>query len=111
MHPEDHSGHHHQARSEAMSPSSAADAMPTARLNRLAFAATAHCLAGCAIGEVLGMVIGTSLHWSNAATVAISVVLAFVFGYALTMRPLLASGLATGVVLRWRSPPTRPRSL
>jgi hypothetical protein len=40
------------------------------------------------------MVIGTALHWSNAATVAISVVLAFFFGYALTMRPLLGSGLA-----------------
>jgi hypothetical protein len=40
------------------------------------------------------MVIGTGLRWSNMATVAISVVLAFVFGYALTMRPLLRSGLA-----------------
>jgi hypothetical protein len=52
-----------------------------------------HCLTGCAIGEVLGKVIGTALRWSNPATVAISVVLAFFFGYALTMRPLLASGL------------------
>ena len=69
-------------------------------LNRLAFAATVHCLTGCAIGEVLGMVIGTALGWHNAGTVALSVVLAFVFGYALTMRPLLASGLATGAVLR-----------
>jgi hypothetical protein len=40
------------------------------------------------------MVIGTALRWSNSATVAISVVLAFFFGYALTMRPLLGSGLA-----------------
>jgi hypothetical protein len=40
------------------------------------------------------MVIGTGLRWSNPATVAISVVLAFCFGYALTMRPLLRSGLA-----------------
>jgi hypothetical protein len=63
-------------------------------LARTAFSATAHCLTGCAIGEVLGMVIGTALLWSNPATVAISVVLAFFFGYALTMRPLLRSGLA-----------------
>lgn len=69
-------------------------------LRRLAFAATVHCLTGCAIGEVLGMVIGTALQWSNSATVVLSVVLAFFFGYALTMRPLLASGLATGAVLR-----------
>ncbi|HEX6434815.1 MAG TPA: DUF4396 domain-containing protein, partial [Gemmatimonadales bacterium] len=73
---------------------------PTASLSRLALAATVHCLTGCAIGEVLGMVIGTALDWTNAATVVLSVVLAFFFGYALTMRPLLASGLATGVVLK-----------
>jgi hypothetical protein len=71
-----------------------------ASLNRLALTATVHCLTGCAIGEVLGMVIGTALSWRNASTVVLSVVLAFFFGYALTMRPLLASGLATGTVLR-----------
>jgi hypothetical protein len=53
-------------------------------LNRLAFSATAHCLTGCAIGEVLGMVIGTALRWSDGATIAISIVLAFFFGYLLT---------------------------
>jgi Domain of unknown function (DUF4396) len=65
----------------------------TPALGRTALSATVHCLTGCAIGEVLGMVIGTGLRWSNAATVAISVVLAFFFGYALTMRPLLGTGL------------------
>lgn len=69
-------------------------------LSRLAFAATVHCLTGCAIGEVLGMVVGTVLSWSNSSTVLLSVLLAFVFGYGLTMRPLFASGLATGAVLR-----------
>jgi hypothetical protein len=39
------------------------------------------------------MVIGTALRWSNAATVVLSVVLAFFFGYALTLRPLVSSGL------------------
>ncbi len=63
-------------------------------LNRLAFSATLHCLTGCAIGEVLGMVIGTALGWGNAATIVLAVVLAFIFGYALTMIPLLRSGLA-----------------
>lgn len=62
-------------------------------LNRVAVQATVHCLSGCAIGEVLGMVLGTSLGWGNAATVAVSVALAFVSGFALTMRPLLAAGL------------------
>src|SRR3954463_8210739 len=73
---------------------------PGRALNRLALAATVHCLTGCAIGEVLGMVIGTALGWGNSGTVILSVVLAFFFGYALTVRPLLASGLATGTVLR-----------
>jgi hypothetical protein len=74
-----------------------------ASLTRLAVSATLHCLTGCAIGEVLGMVIGTALSWSNLATVVISVVLAFVFGYSLTIRPVLKSGLplraAIGVAL------------
>ena len=63
-------------------------------LNRVAFSATLHCLTGCAIGEVLGMVIGTALGLGNWPTVAISVVLAFAFGYSLTMLPLLRAGLA-----------------
>jgi len=63
-------------------------------LNALAARATLHCLSGCAIGEVLGMVIGTALGWSNAATIVLAVALAFTFGYALTMVPLLRSGMA-----------------
>jgi hypothetical protein len=59
----------------------------------LAAAATLHCLTGCAIGEVLGMVIGTAAGLHNAATVALSIVLAFVFGYGLTMRGVLRTGL------------------
>jgi hypothetical protein len=62
-------------------------------LNRTAWSATVHCLTGCAIGEVAGMIIGTALGWGNAATIALSVVLAFISGYAMTMRPLLSSGL------------------
>ncbi len=62
-------------------------------LNRLAFSATVHCLTGCAIGEVLGMVIGTALGWHNLATVALSIALAFVFGYSLTIRPVLRAGV------------------
>ncbi|MCW2643051.1 MAG: rane protein, partial [Dactylosporangium sp.] len=55
--------------------------------------ATLHCLTGCAIGEVAGMVIGTALGLHNIATVVLSVVLAFVFGYALTMRGVLRAGV------------------
>src|SRR6476661_3435256 len=55
--------------------------------------ATLHCLTGCAIGEVLGMVIGTVADLSNSTTVVLSIVLAFLFGYALTMRGVLAAGV------------------
>jgi hypothetical protein len=49
-----------------------------------AISATLHCLTGCAIGEVLGMVLGTWWGWSEWATVALAVALAFFFGYLLT---------------------------
>jgi hypothetical protein len=72
-------------------------------LTRMAISATLHCLTGCAIGEVLGMVIGTALDWHNAATVVLSIVLAFAFGYSFTLTPVLRSGLglraAIGVAL------------
>lgn len=62
-------------------------------LNRMAADATTHCLTGCAIGEVLGLAIATQLGWSNEASIVIAIVLAYVFGYALTLRPLLATGM------------------
>ena len=62
-------------------------------LNRLALSATVHCLTGCAIGEVLGMIIATALGWGNAASIAISVALAFVFGYSLTLGPVLRANV------------------
>jgi hypothetical protein len=63
-------------------------------LNRMAADATTHCLTGCAIGEVLGLVIATQLGWGNAESIVVATVLAFAFGYSLTLRPLLSSGLA-----------------
>jgi len=68
-------------------------------LNRLAASATTHCLTGCAIGEVLGLAIATALGWGNAASIALAVVLAFVFGYSFTAVPLWRSGLAPRAAL------------
>ncbi|WP_249024660.1 DUF4396 domain-containing protein [Couchioplanes caeruleus] len=62
--------------------------------------ATLHCLTGCAIGEVLGMVIDTALGLHAAATVALAVTLAFVFGYALTVRGVLRAGADRRTALR-----------
>jgi len=40
------------------------------------------------------MVVGTALGWTAGATVALAIALAFVFGYSLTVWPLIASGMA-----------------
>jgi Domain of unknown function (DUF4396) len=45
------------------------------------------------------LVIGTILGGGTLATIALAVVLAFFFGYLLTMLPLLRSGLALATVL------------
>ena len=68
-------GHHHES------------------LTRSAVNATLHCLTGCVIGEILVMVIATALDLSNLASVILSIVLAFLFGYSLTIRPVLRSGV------------------
>ncbi|HKI23645.1 MAG TPA: DUF4396 domain-containing protein [Gaiellaceae bacterium] len=68
-------------------------------LNRVALSATAHCLTGCAIGEVLGVIIGTALGWGNFETIVLAIALAFVFGYSLTMLPLLRAGLALAAAI------------
>src|SRR5215207_4024143 len=65
----------------------------------VALSATLHCLTGCAIGEVAGMVIGTAAGFSSWGTVALSVALAFVFGYSLTSLPLLRAGFAVAAVV------------
>jgi hypothetical protein len=62
----------------------------------MAAQATLHCLTGCAIGEVLGMVIGTATGLHNTGTIILSILLAFIFGYALTMRGVVRSGLTLG---------------
>ena len=75
--------------------------MPTEglALTAVAISATLHCLTGCAIGEVAGMAIGTAFGFSNLATVALAIALAFLFGYGLTSLPLLKAGLALSVVI------------
>ena len=68
-------------------------------LDRLALSATVHCLTGCGIGEVLGLVLATWWGWSDAASIGLAVVLAFAFGYSLTLVPLLRAGMAVGAAV------------
>jgi len=79
MHAEHHD--HHECHEESQS------------LTRTAVTATAHCLIGCGIGEVLGLVIATALGWGTVPSIALAVTLAFAFGYAFTLYPLLKSGM------------------
>lgn len=88
----DHAAHDHAAHSPR-SPGGGASW-------RTAAQATLHCLTGCAIGEVLGMLIGTALGWGTARTMTLAIVLAFVFGYSLTMRGVLRAGLDLRTALR-----------
>ncbi len=68
-------------------------AAAAATLWRQAVSATLHCLTGCAIGEVLGMVLATWWGWSALPSVALAVVLAFFFGYLLTVMSVRRAGL------------------
>jgi hypothetical protein len=83
-----HTGHQHEP-------------LPTSgrALDMVSLNATLHCLTGCAIGEVLGVVIGTALGWSDLATIALAIGLAFLFGYSLTSLPLLRAGIAFAAVV------------
>jgi hypothetical protein len=87
-HAHDHAGHDHGD-------------LPTSgrALTNVAVSATLHCLTGCAIGEIAGLAIGTALGFSNWATVALAVALAFVFGYSLTSLPLVRAGLTVAAVI------------
>lgn len=79
-------------------PSADADA-PNPELNRLAVAATTHCLTGCAIGEVSGMAIATAFGWGNVAQIALAVALAYLFGFSLTALPLIRARLAPRTIV------------
>lgn len=68
-------------------------------LRTTAISATLHCLTGCAIGEIIGMVVGTAFGLSMTATIILSISLAFLFGYSLSLLPLVRSGIALTAAL------------
>jgi hypothetical protein len=78
-HPHEHFSHHnhHHTNTEATN------------TFQLALSATLHCLLGCGLGEVAGMAIGSALGWDNLSQMALAIVLGFIGGFALGMRPLL----------------------
>ncbi|MEU4278126.1 DUF4396 domain-containing protein [Streptomyces tanashiensis] len=94
---EGHAGHHgshadHSAHTDHSAHAGHQHAPGTVSWS-MAAKATLHCLTGCAIGEILGMIIGTALGWGNMPTMILAIVLAFFFGYALTLRGILSAGV------------------
>jgi hypothetical protein len=65
-------------------------------LNQMAAGATLHCLTGCAIGEITGLIIGTVAGFDNFQTILLATALAFLFGYSLSVLPLIKGGMALG---------------
>jgi uncharacterized protein DUF4396 len=63
-------------------------------LTKTALSATLHCLTGCAIGEIAGLMLGIAFDWSAVVTLITAVSLAFLFGYILSLLPLLKAGLS-----------------
>lgn len=68
--------------------------------NAMAISATLHCLTGCAIGEILGLVVGTAIGLSSVQTITLAISLAFLFGYTLSMLPLIKGGLSLKNAMR-----------
>ncbi|GGS86145.1 DUF4396 domain-containing protein [Streptomyces cinerochromogenes] len=89
----EHEHHGHDEHGHGHHPASAATWPMAAQ-------ATLHCLTGCAIGEVLGMVIGTALGWGNLPTTLVAILLAFFFGYSLTLRGVLRAGVGFRTAFR-----------
>jgi hypothetical protein len=73
--------------------------MSASELSSSAVSATLHCMTGCAIGEFVGMAIATALGWGNGAQIGLAIGLAYLFGFSLTARPLVAAGLRTRKVV------------
>lgn len=67
--------------------------MGNSTTNSMAVSATIHCLTGCSIGEISGLIIGEIFGLGTVTTIGIAIFLAFVFGYTLSLIPLLRGGL------------------
>ena len=65
----------------------------------VALSATLHCLTGCAIGEIAGLILGTLYGWPTLTTIAVAIGLAFLFGYTLSIIPLIKSGMQLGAAM------------
>ncbi|MDQ0684450.1 hypothetical protein QFZ56_003413 [Streptomyces achromogenes] len=100
-HRHDHSGGHEQAGGHVQAGRPGHHSRPRGHASwAMAVTATLHCLTGCAVGEILGMVIGTALGWGNVPTMVVAILLAFLFGYSLTLLSVRRAGLDLRAAVR-----------
>lgn len=67
--------------------------IPADDLSRKGFRSVAHCYSGCGIGEILGVILTVGVFaLGNAWSAAITFVLAYVFGFALNLGPMMQTG-------------------
>lgn len=78
---------------------------------RRAWRSNAHCYSGCGAGEIVGITIMVGLLAAgNLPTAAVTFALAYVFGFALTVGPLVQSGVDPGGASGTPSGPRRRAS-
>lgn len=69
--------------------------IPTDNLSRKGFRSVAHCYSGCGIGEILGVIISVGLFaMGNFWAAIITFSLAYIFGFALNIGPMMQNGMA-----------------
>lgn len=56
---------------------------------KTAIHATVHCLTGCVIGEMIGLMVGVTLGLHPYVSMGLSIILAFISGFSLTVFPLM----------------------
>jgi hypothetical protein len=96
-----HPGQAHHRPPAAAAPHAAHGAHGGGSIDRLTTAATLHCLLGCAIGEFIGLALGVHLGLGPWVTMALATALGFVSGFAVSLVPLVRSGLS--LASAWRA--------
>ncbi|MFG1496628.1 DUF4396 domain-containing protein [Saccharospirillum sp. HFRX-1] len=67
----------------------------TDSLARKGLRSVAHCYSGCGVGEILGLIISVGLFaFGNIPAAIITFVLAYIFGFALNIGPMMQGGMA-----------------
>lgn len=69
--------------------------IPVDSVWRRGWRSTSHCYSGCGAGEMVGLLLATAvLGWGAGATAGLTFALAYLFGFGLTVGPLLQEGVA-----------------